>query len=145
MATWIIDRIKGAYGLAPATLTAATETFAPTGAGNGIDTTGFRTLLVIVKSSASSGNSLTLKMYDGATSTTATTAVTFDATPAVITTTSAAQTIYQIDLSGMNKWVQISLTPSTTTSVTFDVDFVLADARVDPASGTAVVPLRKAL
>jgi hypothetical protein len=145
MVTWILDRIKGVFGLAPATLTAATETFAPTGAGNGIDRTGFRSLLIIVKNSASSTNTLTLKMYDGATSTTATTAITFETSPTAIDCTSAGQTIYQVDLSGMNKYVQVSLTPLNTTSVVFDVDFVLCDAKINPATGTAVTPLRKSL
>jgi hypothetical protein len=145
MTTFALDRIKGVYGLAPATLTSATETFAPTGAGNGIDTTGFRSLLIIVKNSASSTNTLTLKLYDGATSTTATTAVAFETSPTAINCTAVGQTVFQVDLSGMNKYVQASITPLNTTSVVFDVDFVLADARIDPATGTAVVPLRKAL
>jgi hypothetical protein len=139
MVTWIIDRIKDVYALASTTLTATTETSTAA-----VDHTGFRTALITVKNGVSSGNTLTFKMYEGATSS-PTTAITFDATPATIDTTAVGQTTYQVDLSGFNKYFKATITPSAATSVTFDANIILADDRVNPASGTAVVPLRKAM
>jgi hypothetical protein len=133
-----IDRMKSVAGLAPAAHTATTEVDAAA-----VDRTGFNTLFVLVDAGISTGNTLTLKAYDGATSSPVT-AVTFNATPAVITNTAATQTFYQIDLSGFNKYFKISITPSTATSVIFGVEYLLADASIDPASGTAVTPLAKA-
>jgi hypothetical protein len=139
MATsFYIDRMKSVLGLAPIAYTATTEVSAAA-----VDRTGFNTLFVIVDAGISTGNTLTLKAYDGATSTPAT-AVTLNGTPAVITTTAATQTFYQFDISGFNKYFKISITPSTATSVIFGVEYLLADASVDPASGTAVTPLAKA-
>ena len=133
-----IDRVKSVLGLAPIAYTATTEVSAAA-----IDRTGFNTLFVIVDSGVSSGNGLTIKAYDGATSSPAT-AVTLTATPAVISNTAAAQTLYTFDLSGFNKYLEISVTPTTATSVIFGVEYLLADASIDPASGTAVTPLAKA-
>lgn len=135
---FILDRVKSVYGLASTTLTATTETSAAA-----VDRTGFTAALIIVKNGVSSGNGLTLKLYDGPTSSPAT-AVTLNQTPVVIDTTAVGQTIYQVDLAGFNKYFKATVTPSTATSVTFDVDYVLVQANVDPASGTAVVPLAKA-
>ena len=136
--TFMLDRVKDAYALASTTLTATTETSTAA-----IDHTGFGSAFIIVKNGVSSGNGRTLKLYDGATSSPAT-AVTLNATPAVIDTTAVGQTTYQVNLAGFNQYFKATVTPSTATSVTFDVDILLCDARVDPASGTAVTPLRKA-
>ena len=137
--TFIGDRVKSVYGLASTTLTATTETSTAA-----VDRTGFNYALVIVKNGVSTGNTLVFKLYDGATSSPAT-AVTLDVASVAADCTAVGQTIYQVDLSGLNKYFKATITPSTATSVTFDVDIVLCDARVDPASGTAVIPLRKAL
>ena len=138
MITWIGDRIKSVYGLASTTLTATTETSTAA-----VDRTGYGYALIIVKNGVSSGNGLTIKIYEGATSSPAT-AVTLDSTPAVIDTTAVGQTIYQLKLDGINKYFKATVTPSTATSVTFDVDIVLGDASVNPAGGTAATILRKA-
>ena len=133
-----IDRMKSVAGLAPSAHTATTEVDAAA-----VDRTGFNTLFVLVDAGISTGNTLTLKAYDGATSSPAT-AVTLTSTPAVITNTAATQTLYQFDLSGFNKYFKMSITPSTATSVIFGVEYLLADANIDPASGTAITPLAKA-
>lgn len=138
MITFFLDRIKSVYGLASTTLTATTETSAAA-----VDRLGFNSALIIVKNGVSSGNTLTLKLYDGATSSPAT-AVSAEVTIPTVDCTAVGQTIYQVDLSGFNRYFKATVTPGTATSVTFDVDYVLCDARVDPASGTAVVPVRKA-
>ena len=136
--TFLLDRIKSVYGLASTTLTATTETSTAA-----VDRTGYGSALIIVKNGVSSGNGLTLKLYDGPTSSPAT-AVTLATTPVVIDTTAVGQTVYQVALAGFNKYFKATVTPSTATSVTFDVDILLGDAQVDPASGTAVIPLAKA-
>jgi hypothetical protein len=140
MITWFLDRIKSVYALASTTLTATTETSTAA-----VARTGYTSALVIVKNGVSAGNTLTLKLYDGATSSPVT-AVTLNGTPVVIDCTAVGQTLYQIDLNGFNAYFKATVTPSTSTSVTFDVDILLVDAILDPGAGTgsAVTPLAKA-
>ena len=146
MTTFFLDRIKSVLGYYPQ---AHSGTTAVTTAA--IDRQGFRSAIVIVNSGATSSDpsvaTLTLSAVDGSTSSPAT-AVTFNATPAVIDATAAKQTMYQIDLSGFNRYFKLSLTPAftggTTPAITAGVSLILCDAAVDPASGTAVTPLRKA-
>ena len=133
-----LDRMKSVYGLASTTLTAKTETSTAA-----VDRSGYNSALIIVKNGVSSGNSLVLKMYDGATSS-PTDAITFNVSPSAIVTTAVGQTIFQVDLSGFNKYFKATITPAETTSVVFDVDIILCDAVKNPGSGTAVTPLRKA-
>jgi hypothetical protein len=139
MATsFYIDRMKSAIGLAAAAHTATTEVDS-----GYLDRKGFNTLFVLVNAGISTGNTLTLKLYDGATTSPAT-AVTLTGTPTVVDCTGATLTMYQFDLSGVNRYLKVSITASTSTSVTYAIDFLLADAANDPATGTAVTPLAKA-
>ena len=131
-----LDRCKGVIAIA-----AGAYTTAQTGAV--IDRTGYNSAILSLPAGASSGNTLTLTMFEGDGSTAAT-AVTLSATPAVVTTTAATFTTYQLDLSGMNKNIKFVVTPGNSTSCAYALSVLLFDARVDPGSGTAVTPLRKA-
>jgi len=136
MITFNLDRCKGVAGIPAAAYTTA-QTSAV------IDRTGYGSAIVTLLAGASSGNTLTLTMFDGDGSTAAT-AVTLNATPAVVTTTAATYTTYQFDLSGMNKNIKFVVTPGNGTSCVYALSALLGDASVDPGSGTAVTPLRKA-
>ena len=147
MTTFFLDRFKSVLGYYPQSHSGTT---AVTSAA--IDRKGFRSAIVSVNYAATTSDpsvaTLTLSAVDGA-DTSPATAVTFNATPTVIDakTTANVQT-YQIDLSGFNRYFKISMTPAftggTDPSIVAGLSVILCDAAVDPASGTAVTPLRKA-
>lgn len=140
MATsFMVDRVKKVLGLAPADFTGTTPASTAV-----IDRTGFNTAFILVSNSAGTSGTLTLTFFEG-TGSTAATAVTLNATPAVITADAAALSLYTLDLSGFNKNFKVTVTPALSTNHSYvSVDVLLADASIDPASGTAVTPLRKA-
>ena len=141
MTSFFIDRINPILGLTPA---AVTSTSAVPSAV--VDRKGANTAFIAIDSGVSSGNSLTLTLFEGSVAGTASTAVTLNATPAVISTTAAAFTVYQVNLEGFNRYIKAVITPSTATSVTFGINFIFADYNNDPALGigNAVTPLAKA-
>jgi len=136
MISFNLDRYKGNAGITPAAYTSAQSSAV-------IDRTGYNSAIVTLPAGISTGNTLTLTVLEG-TGSTAATAVTLSATPAVVDTTGATYTTYQFDLSGMNKNIKFTVTPGTSTSCVYGLSVLLFDARVDPGSGTAVTPLRKA-
>ena len=147
MTTFFLDRFKSVLGYYPQSHAGTT---AVTSAA--IDRLGFRSAIVIVNYAATTSDpsaaTLTFSAVDGA-DTSPATAVTFNATPAVINAkTTAGVYAYQIDLSGFNRYFKISMTPAftggTDPSIVAGMTVILCDAAVDPASGTAVTPLRKA-
>ena len=138
--SYFIDRVSGVLGLTPA---AVTSTSAVPSAV--VDRKGFQTAFIAVDSGISAGNGLTLTLFEGSVAGTAATAVTLQALPAVISTTAAAYTVYQVNLEGFNRYIKAVITPSTATSVTFGINFIFADSNNDPALGigNAVTPLSK--
>ena len=139
LTTFIGDRIKGVLGVTSAAVTSTSAIATAI-----IDRLGFNTVILAVATGASSGNSVTVALFEGTASDTAATAVTLNGTPAVITTTAAAYTLYQFDVSGCQRYIKVTLTPGTTTSLMIGANFILGDAVNNPGSGTAVSILAKA-
>lgn len=141
MTTFFLDRAKSVAGIPATAVSSVVETQCGV-----VDHTGFRSLLIIVDWTASSGNTLLLKLYEGSGGTAAT-AVTLDplSAPVAISTTTTGQTLYQVDVSGFNQDVQASLTTSTTTAVTISANYILVDGNDNPALGVGnqVIPIRK--
>jgi hypothetical protein len=139
MTTFYLDRSKNVLGLAA---TDMTGTSAATTAD--IDRLGFDSAIVTVINTAGTSGTLTMTAVDGSTSSPAT-SVTFETTPAVLTIDAAGINTYQIDLTGFNRHFKLTFTPALSSNHSYvAVGVNLFDSRVDPATGTAVVPLRKA-
>jgi len=146
MLSFYVDRVLHKQGFAPSSFSGTTAV--PTAA---IDRLGFNTAFVIVDNAAASGTptavTFTLTFLDGATDSPAT-AVTLASAPAAYSVLAAGCAMYTVDLTGFNRYFKAVLTPAftggTVPAVVASCAIVLADSRVDPASGTAVTPLRKA-
>lgn len=146
MVTFILDRIKKAGYFAIQSLSGTTAA-----STSNIARAGFQSAIVLVENAAASGSpsaaTLTLSFVDGATTSPAT-AVTLESAPTAIDVTSAGYNMYQVDISGFNTNFKAVVTPAFTggssPAVNASCVVLLTDAAVDPASGTGVVPLRKA-
>lgn len=146
LASFFADRLKALLGFYPQSFTGTTAVDSAA-----IDRKGFNTAFVIVNNAAATGGpsaaTLTLTFSDGATSSPAT-AVTLNATPAVIDASAAACTMYTVDLSGFNRYFKATLTPAFTAGTApadvAGMSILLSDAQINPATGTAVTPLAKA-
>ena len=146
MISFYADRVLHKQGFAPSSFsgTTAVETAA-------IDRLGFNTAFIIFDNAAATGTptavAITMTFADGATSSPAT-AVTFAVNPAVVNALAAGCVMYTFDLSNFNRYFKMVATPAftdgTAPAVIGACAIILADSRVDPASGTAVVPLKKA-
>ena len=144
--TFMLDRVKAAGNIAPQSFSGTTAV-----SSSNVVRKGFGSAYVVVSNAAASGTpttaTLTLSFVDGATTSPAT-AVTLVSSPAAIDCSAAGYNIYQVDLSGFNGNFKAVLTPAftggTTPAIVANAVVILCDAAVDPASGTAVTPLRKA-
>ena len=139
MTTFHLDRVKTILGFAA---TDMTGTSAATTAN--IARTGYNSAIVTVSNTAGTSGTLTMTAVDGATTSPAT-SVSFDVAPAVITLDEAGVTKYEIDLSGFNANFKLIFTPALSSNHSYvAVTVELWDAKIDPGSGTAITPLRKA-
>ena len=146
MISFYADRVLHKQGFVPTSFsgTTAVDTAA-------IDRLGFNTAFILIDNAAASGTptavTFTLTFSDGATSSPAT-AVTLSAAPAAYSVLAAGCAMYTVDLSNFNRYFKATVTPAftegTEPAVVASCALVLADSRVDPASGTAVIPLKKA-
>lgn len=145
--TFQLDRIKVVAGLCPTDMTSTTPA-----STTYIDRRGYNSALVCISNSAGTSGTLTQTFFDGAT-TSPTTAVTLDSTPAVLTIDEAGYNVYQIDLRGFNRYFKVTMTPALSSNHSYvSCDVILMDAEVNPASayssttgyGTAATILKKA-
>ena len=149
MVSFYIDRLLPKLGFIPTSLTDTAV------ASAAIDRTGFNTAVIKVCNNAGTdlaSGTLTITLTDGATNTAATAVTLATAIPAItLNATSGNFNYYYVDLSGINKYFKVVVTPDLTAteagtvSVIVDVDVTLCDDRVNPASGKASTVYREAV
>ncbi len=145
MVSFFLDRLLPKQGFVPQSLT---DTAVDTAA---IDRTGFGSAVIKVSNAIGvdvAAGTIAVDIFEGASSSPAT-AVTLESAISDIDVTAAGYNYYFLDLSGMNKYFKVTVTPDLTAteggtaSVDVAVDVILCDANADPASGSAKTIYRK--